>query len=452
MRVRADRTPSSFSSAMTQIDELLARLSSADLAGAEGALARLAIEGARAVEPLLAAFPGAPDSARARMLRLLERVPDARAMPLLKSTAADGPDDLRRLAVRALGAQPAHRSRAALMGTLPGERDMDVRAEIVALLARLAGGETPEILDPILDLLFNATEPLPVRRAALAALAGLEPRMARQLLERLAEAGEDDSLAPEIRRLLQAFPGDPLQGLPAFAAGPWEELAPSPPRMTPAGLLDVPRVLSTLETAGEDPETAYRCSRVLQALPHDARRELAGRLDASWPLSVLDGVLDTFRGGLDLSTLGALAGLTRGLSERIRREPDPDFRQQLAARRSRVHRLIAQSGSRLAIADLKEALREEEAPSHDLVLALAEIGRAEDLPDLLGVHERSDAWLSGEIEKTARAIIGRIRPRRLHKILAALPAAHAEILRPLLPRPGHRRASRPDAADGGKSA
>ncbi|MCZ6746964.1 MAG: HEAT repeat domain-containing protein, partial [Acidobacteria bacterium] len=130
---------------MTQIDELLIRLSSADLAGAEGALARLAIEGARAIEPLLAAFPGAPDSARARMLRLLERVPDVRVMPLLKSTAADGPDDLRRLAVRALGAQPAHRSRAALMETLPGEHDIDVRAEIVALLARLAGGETPEI-------------------------------------------------------------------------------------------------------------------------------------------------------------------------------------------------------------------------------------------------------------------------------------------------------------------
>jgi hypothetical protein len=438
--------------AVTQIDELLIRLSSADLAGAEGALARLAIEGARAIEPLLAAFPGAPDSARARMLRLLERVPDARAMPLLQSTAADGPDDLRRLAVRALGAQPAHRSRAALMETLPGERDIDVRAEIVALLARLAGGETPEILDSVLDLLFDAAEPLPVRRAALTALAGLQPHMARQLLERLADAGGDDSLALEIRGLLQAFPEDPLQGLPALTTRQWNEQAQFPRPTASPGLLDIPRVLSTLETNGEDPETAYRCSRALQALPYEARRDLARRLDASWSLSVLDGVLDTFRGEPDLSTLGALAALTRGLAERIRREPDPDLSQQLSARRARVHRLIAQGGSRLAIADLKDALRDAEVPPHDLVLALADIGRAEDLEDLLGAHERSDAWLRGEIKQAARAIIERVRPRRLRRLLEALPTSQAETLRPLLIRSDNRRASRPDSPGRGKTA
>ncbi len=437
--------------AVTQIDELLTRLSSADLDGAEGALARLSIEGARTIEPLLGAFPGAPDSGRARMLRLLERVPDTRAMPLLQSTAAGGSDALRRLAVRALGAQPAHRSRAALMEILPGEQDTDVRTEIVALLARLAGGEAPEILDSVLDLLFNGTEPLPVRRAALTALAGLQPHMARQLLERLADADGEDSLAPEIRGLLQAFPQDPLQGLPALTTRQWNEQTQFPRPTASPGLLDIPRVLSTLETDGKDPETAYRCSRALQALPHEARRDLAGRLDPSWPLAVMDGVLDTFRDDADLSTLGALAALTRGLAERIRREPDPDLSRQLSARSARVHRLISQSGSRLAIADLKEALRAEEATPHDLVLALAEIGRAEDLVDLLAAHERSDAWLRGEIEQAARVIIGRVRPRRLRKLLDALPAGQAEILRPLLPRTGSPRASRPDAPGRGEA-
>jgi len=437
-RSRRTDTPLFASFAMTQIDELLTRLASADLAGAEGALARLAIEGARAIEPLLAAFSGAPDAARARMLRLLERVPDARTMPLLKSTVAGGSVDLRRLAVRALGTQPAHRTSAALMEALPGEGDPDVRAEMVAILARLAGSSTPEILDPVLDLLFNPAEPLPVRRAALTALAGLKPGMACQLLERLAASPAADPFAAEIDRLLQAFPEDPLQGLPILAAAPWREEAPSRPSPAAPGLLDIPRVLSTLETDGQDPETAYRCARALQALPHEARLDLAGRLDPSWPLPVLDGVMDTLRRDRDLATLAALAKLARGLAERIGREPDPDLSQQLSARRARAHRLIARGGSRLAIADLKDALRAAELPPHDLVLALAEIGRAEDLADLLGVHDRADPWLRGEVEAAARVIMGRERPRRLRRVIAALPAAQAAILRSLEPRAASR--------------
>jgi len=437
---------------VTQIDELLTRLSSADLAGAEGALARLAIEGARTIEPLLAAFPGAPDSARMRMLRLLARVPDSRAVPLLTSTATDGPDDLRRLAVRALGAQPAQRSRGVLMGALATEQDEDIRAEIVGLLARLAGGETPEILDPVLDILFAGGEALPVRRAALVALSGLKPQMARQLLERLADAGRDDAMAPEIRELLQEFPENPLYGLPALTAEPWDTHGATPSDRVRPALLDVPRVLSTLATEGEDPDTAYRCSRALQALPKEARRDLAERLDASWPLSVLDGVLDTFRGDSDLSTLGALAGLACGLSDRIRREPDTELNQQLSLRHARVHRLIAQGGARLAIADLKEALRRTDSPPHDLVLALASIGRAEDLADILGVHERSDSWLRHEIEEAARAIIQRVRPRRLRRLLQALPAAQASILRPLLPQTDTHRSARPGAPGPGGAA
>jgi hypothetical protein len=165
----------------------------------------------------------------------------------------------------------------------------------------------------------------------------------------------------------------------------------------------------------------------------------------------MDGVLDTFRDDPDLSTLGALATLARGLAERTQREPDPDLSQQLSARRARIHRLIAQNGSRLAIADLKEALRAEEAPPHDLILALTDIGRAEDLADLLGVHERSDAWLRDEIEQAARTIIARVRPRHLRKLLETLPTAQAEILRPLLTRPGDRRASRPDSPGRGET-
>jgi len=434
--------------AVTQIDELLTRLASADLAGAEGALARLAIEGARTIEPLLTAYPTASDTARGRMLRLLERVPDTRAMGLLTTTASTGTDGLRRLAVRALGALPASRSRRALTGLLPGEESPPVRAEIVALLARMSAKEVPEVLDPVLGILLDPAEPGEVRRAALTALAGLRPHQARQILERLAEES-DSRLSADIRDLLAAGQEDPLRGLTALMTEPpatAESVAITSPAMR---LMNIPHVLSTLETHGDDPEMAHRCARALDTLSPEARRDLAGRLDPTWSLPVLDGVLDTLRGVRDRPILSALADLARGLAARIRSEPDPDRRQQLAARRARAHRLIAGGDSRLAIADLKEALRESEPLPHDLVVALTTIGRAEDLADLLGRHEEADTWMQKEILQAVREIIARERPRRLRRAVAALPARHAELLRPLITPAGSATARQPGAPGAG---
>ena len=423
------------SAAVTQIDELLVRLASADLDGAEGALARLAIEGARAIEPLLAAYPSTSDGARGRMLRLLERVPDPRAMVLLETTASQGPEGLRRLAVRALGAQPASRSSRVLANILPGELSPPVRAEIVGLLARMSTHEVPEVLDPVLDILFDPAEPGEVRRAALTALAGLRERQALQILKRLAEESSS-RLSADVRELLKAGNGDPMRGLTALMTEPpanAENMAVTSP---PMRLMNIPHVLSTLETHGDDPETAHRCIRALDTLSPDARRDLAARLDPAWPLPMIDGILDTLRGARDRPVLSSIADLARGLGSRIRSEPDPDRRQHLAARRARAHLLIAAGGSRLAVADLKEALRDADPLPHDLVRALAAMGQAADLSDLLIRHDDADPWMQKEILQAAGEILARESPRRLRRAVAALPVRHGEMLRPLLTSPG----------------
>jgi hypothetical protein len=435
------------SAVVTQIDELLIRLASADLDGAEGALARLAIEGARTIEPLLAAYSSTSDGARGRMLRLLERVPDPRSMTLLETTASQGPEGLRRLAVRALGAQPASRSSRVLTGILPGEQSTPVRAEIVGLLARMSTGEVPEVLDPVLDILFDPAEPGEVRRAALTALAGLRDRQALQILQRLAEQS-GSRLSNDVRELLKTPHGDPLRGLTSLMAEPpssAENMAVTTP---PMRLMNIPHVLSTLETHGDDPETANRCVRALDTLSPEARRDLAARLDPSWPLPVMDGVLDTLRGVRDRPVLSSVADLARGLAARIRSEPDPDRRQHLEARRARAHRLIAGGGSRLAVADLKEAFREADPLPHDLVRALATIGQADDLSDLLVRHDDADPWMQKEILQAAGEILAREPPRRLRRAVAALPARHGEIIRSLITSPGtaairHSSAPRP---------
>ncbi|NIP97439.1 MAG: HEAT repeat domain-containing protein, partial [Akkermansiaceae bacterium] len=190
---------------LTQIDELLARLAAADLASAEGALVRLTLQGARTIEPILAAFPQASEAARSRMLRILERVPDRRSLALLNRTAGDGSSGLRRLAVRALGALPARHTLPTLLQLLSREAEPEVRAEIVSILSRQASAESPETLEPVLEILFSQQEAGVVRRAALTSLAGLKPRQSRQLLEKLA-AGADDRLGRDIRRLLDAYP------------------------------------------------------------------------------------------------------------------------------------------------------------------------------------------------------------------------------------------------------
>jgi hypothetical protein len=416
---------------VTEIEQLLLRLSFLEADAAEAAVARLAVLGSRAVEPMLAGYRAAGTAARLRILRLLERTADTRALDLLVLEARHGSPPCRRLAVRALGSLRHKGARTALAAIFRSERDTEVRAEIAASLARLAAGEAPELLDPVLGILFDTSEPAAVRRTAFAALAGLRAADLRRVLRRL-ESAPEDPLAAEARSIMEGAGPETLTSLASTLVPSRDSRFPgSGLRLMQMGLRAVPSVLRTLERHGSDPETARRCVWTLGGMGPEALRQLAERLDASWPAPVLADALGAFRGVTDRRTLSSLKDLARRLGERSGREPDPEESRSAAALRARVHRLIAGAGTRLAIADLKEALRHDRPPSQDLVIALGEIGRAEDLLDLLAAHEEADTWVREEIGRTVGRICRRDGKRRIRQVASRLSPERADLLRHL---------------------
>ncbi|MFQ5768814.1 MAG: hypothetical protein ACE5ID_12645, partial [Acidobacteriota bacterium] len=106
---------------MQDIDQLFDRLNSPDGGTAEAALARLTVLGARMVEPLLARYPAAPEAMRPRLLLLLERCPDFRAVPLLRMEILSPSLAIRRQAVRALGRMDRASTARLLLDTLKRE-------------------------------------------------------------------------------------------------------------------------------------------------------------------------------------------------------------------------------------------------------------------------------------------------------------------------------------------
>jgi HEAT repeat protein len=416
---------------VTEIEQLLLRLSSPETDAAEAAMARLAVLGFRAVEPMLARYRVADTPARLRILRLLQRTSDARALDLLVLVASHDSPPCRQLAVRALGSLRHKGARTALTAAFRSEGDSEVRVEIATSLARLAAGEAPELLDPVLGILFDTSESPAVRRAAFAALAGLRPADLRRVLRQLADT-PDDPLAAEARSIMEGDGPETLTSLASTLVPSRDSRFPgSGLRLMQMGLRAVPSVLRTLESHGSDPETARRCVWTLGGMGPEALRQLVDRIDASWPAPVLADALDAFRGVSDRRTLGSLKELARRLGERSGREPDPEKGRSVAALRARVHRLIAAAGTRLAVADLKEALRQDRPPSQDLVIALGEIGRAEDLLDLLAAHVEADTWVREEIGRSVVRICRRDGKRRVRQVASRLSPERADLLRHL---------------------
>src|SRR5258706_7269541 len=76
-------------SSNAELRQLIDALGGTDEIQRESAVARLVLMGARAAERLLLEFPSAPPAARTGMLRALEALGDARAVPLARAALAD---------------------------------------------------------------------------------------------------------------------------------------------------------------------------------------------------------------------------------------------------------------------------------------------------------------------------------------------------------------------------
>jgi HEAT repeat protein len=328
---------------------------------------------------------------------------------LVADLAADGPDgDLRREAaiarLRVIGARAVRHILPLLAGSTPAptriaalralegcggaavvtpilaalrDPDPDIRVASLAVARGLLDSPRgPEVLDLVTGLALDHTQPLPVRRSAVAALADLPAHTLRPLLERLRTDPD-----PAVRALIEH-----QQIVPA--TDPLATLAEAAETRLPA---DPDYVLSLVAEAG-----------------------------AATPLP----------------TLHRLVGVIR---DRERTEVRPARRRDWLTVRGAVHQALASRSSRVAAYDLREAIETAEAPlPDDFLRAAGAIGDATVLEALAGAFVRARApdasgWRTA-LAGTAREIVGRERLTTRHAAVKRLRARYGEAVAGLLPR------------------
>jgi hypothetical protein len=312
----------------------------------ETAIVRLRVIGARALRHILPLLEvSTPVRTRIAALRALEGCKDAGAVPPILETLRDADPDVR---VAAIGVART---------LLDGSRGSDV-------------------LDVLTGLALDNAQPLPVRRAAVGALADLPSRTLRPLVQRLRKDRD-----PAVRALVEH-----QQIVPA--ADPVATLAEAVRDRLPA---DPDYVLSLVAEAG-----------------------------AVTPLT----------------TLHRLVGAIR---EREQGEARPARRRDWLTVRGAVHQALAARGSRVAAYDLREAIETaESALPDDFVRAATVIGDAAVLEALAGAFVRArqpdeSGWRAA-LADAAREIVAREQLTKRHGAVKRLRARYGEAVAGLLPR------------------
>ena len=150
--------------ARPELRELIDALGGPDEVARESAVARLALMGARAAERLLQEFPSAPPRARTGMLRALEALGDARAVPIARGALAD----------------PSAETVSAAIGVL--------RAFLTSPRATAAR----DALDALVSTALDTARPAAARIAALDALRVLPADVREAVRKNLADDGDPD--------------------------------------------------------------------------------------------------------------------------------------------------------------------------------------------------------------------------------------------------------------------
>jgi hypothetical protein len=312
----------------------------------ESAIARLRVIGARAIRYLLPLLdPAVAPSIRIAALGALEGSCDAAAVAPILSTLADVNPEVR-------------------------------IASLAVARTLLDGPHGPEVLDVVTGLALEPGQPVPVRRAAVAALADLPARTLRPLVQRLRKDAD-----PAVRALVEhqqiAPAGDPASTLARAA----EENLPADPDY----------VLSLVAEAG---------------------------------------------GGAPLPTLHRLVGAIRA---REQSEARPSRRRDWLTVRGAVHQTLAARGSRVAAYDLREAIETAGDPLPDgFVRAATAIGDATVLEALAGAYVRATtpaaaAWRS-DLAEAIRTIVAQEQLTKRHGAVKRLRARHGDAIAGLLPR------------------
>lgn len=414
----------------TEIAALVARLGSRDAARVDAARARLATLGGSAIEPLIESIDREDGRARIHAIDLLGMIGDPRGRDPLVATLLDRDSRSREAAARSLGRFPAPAVVGALERLIDRENLLAVRvAAIEALCEQFANGQE-SALRRLLTVLLDSRLDRRLRIAAAPVLSTMRRSERRGLLRRLRQDGCRE-FAEHVARLETARDRPPSPavllrqlGHPNYAI--WNRALRGLVALGPAS---VRPALRAMRRRSYDPEYCTRVGMVLKALgPRRGRAIVEGldRVREAFPLQVLVETIGSFG---EKALVYRLAGLIDRLSTIRRRRPSGDF-EAFQRARAKAHLELARVGSRLAIADLRDALADEERRvESEILVAAGQVGTRAELPALLGAWRREDRETRNRIAEATRSILRREGLRRDSRAFAAWSADLRRTLR-----------------------
>ncbi len=399
---------------------------------------------------MIEALEGTNSRVRARVMPLLAAIGDPRGREPLIAMLLDRNARMRLIAARCLARFPSPDSVAALERSLEKEKRRDVRiAAVHGLVEQYSGGQDGAIRR-VLDILLDTEEDCDVRVAAFSLLRALRLNQRRSVVRRLCSDRSETvrqhatrfaaSPAPNSAPSMEEMQGW-LERLGDDDYPVWNE---SVQRLSACGAEMIDPLVDTMRINAERPEYCSRAGIVLKSLGPRRGRALGQALERvvePLPLQTLIEVIGSLG---EKSLIYRLKDLIDRLAGQPRGETgfDPCLRV-----RAMAHVELARIGSRVAIADLREALnRADGRTDFDMLSAVAKIGKRDELPLLLRAFRREDEFTRRKIAAAVRSIMKRERIRRNARILQTLLPEERTALEQILPPPD----SRPRRAKAGK--
>jgi HEAT repeat protein len=431
----------------TEIPKLVRRLGSRRPTVVDSARARLAIIGARAVAALAESLEGDNNRIRANAMPLLALIHDARGREPLMAMLLDHDPRLREIAARSLARFSSQQTVVALERLLDKERSVRVRvAAVRALIEQYAAGQDHAIRQ-VVEILFDADEDPRLRDAALGLLPLLPASERRGILRRLRQDPCRELSARA--RELEHTPPAPLDAtatvhrrIRALASDDYATWNEAVHRLSAVGVPAAVPLVEEMQRRAHDPEYCVRAGMVLKGLgPRRGRclAEALDRVEEPLPLQVLVEVAGALG---DKSLIYRLKNLIDRIAENREVPAGRDGFDPMQRVRAKAHLELARVGSRLAIADLREALSgQERRLEPEMVDAVERIGKKDEIPDLLRAYLREDRFLKDRVEVAVRAIMKRERIRRNNRMFHSLSPRQVTALEAILPPVRSRRTS-----------
>ncbi len=408
---------------------LVASLGSAERARAEEARARLTALGARAVPALLASLDGSCPVARESALEILSLIRDPRGREPIVAQLHDRDPRLRQAAAAALAAFPVAASVPPLARLLARDASLEVRCAAVRGLIELFSAGCEEAIRSVLGALFDPAADPALRAAASGVIAHLQPREREEVLARL---GERPGAALPARE-----PAEVRKALADLASPLPERWKTALNALTHLGHEVIAPLVDEMVWRSQDAVYCARGAMVLRGLGPRRLRGVAEHLERVEDPLPLEALVDAAGALDDKPLIYRLRGLIQRLRPRLSAPPDlsasrrPDDLERVIAK---SHLLLARTGSRVAIDDLRDALRSpDRSLSAEILAAVEMIGTKDEIPDLVAAwlreDEREEAGAPGadrevfrdRLRGVARTIMKRDRIRSTNRLFAALP-------------------------------